>query len=160
MHPFLKNAAGVAATVMLSASGASGSDLTAYRWKNRLLLVFASSHTDSGYAQFDRSLSRAQAEVRDRDLVVFRIFEKEPSYVRQPQPAPPNPPKQQLSAQEAERLRRRFDIAAGRLTVVLIGKDGGVKMVRGRRADLGEFFDRIDSMPMRQQEMRDKGKMR
>ena len=160
MRHFLKNVAGVIATVMLAASGAWGSDLTAYRWKNRLLLVFASSHTDPGYAQFDRRLSEAQAEVQDRDLVVFRIFEKEPSHVQLLQPKQPNQPKQQLSPEEAETLRRRFDIEPGRFTVVLIGKDGGVKMVREHRADLEEFFARIDSMPMRQQEMRDKGKLR
>ena len=33
-------------------------------------------------------------------------------------------------------------------------------MVREHQANLTEFFDRIDSMPMRQQEMRNKGKTR
>ena len=40
--------------------------------------------------------------------------------------------------------------------VILIGKDGGAKL-RSRTLDLGQVFDLIDSMPMRQFEMKKRG---
>ena len=61
-----------------------------------------------------------------------------------------------LSAESAEMLRRRFEIEKDSFVVILIGKDGGVKMVREDRLSLQEVFDRIDSMPMRRQEMRER----
>ena len=132
---------------MFTPASASAGDLSAYRWKNRLLLVFSPTGSAPGYVAFNRSLTTARSEVTDRDLIVFRIFESDPSFVEQ----------QPLPQEDAEALRRRFNVRTGQFTVVLIGKDGGVKLVREQRAALGEIFDLIDSMPMRQQEMRDKG---
>jgi hypothetical protein len=122
-------------------------DLDIYHWKSRLLVVFAPTPSYAGSGAFDRNLSRRTVEVMDRDLIVFRIFENGPSRVEE----------KPLSSEEAEALRRRFSVQSGRFAVILIGKDGGVKMVREHEADLQEIFDRIDSMPMRQREMREKG---
>ena len=138
---------GIAIGAMLTSPPASGGDLASYRWKNRLLLLFAPTKTDQGFADFDRSLKQERTEVLDRDLIVFRLFENMPSRICR-QPLPP---------EDAETLRRRFKVDGGRFTVILIGKDGGVKWVREHRAELREVFERIDSMPMRQQEMREKG---
>ena len=44
--------------------------------------------------------------------------------------------------------------ANGGLTVVLVGKDGSEKLRRTGVVDPTELFDLIDSMPMRQEEMR------
>ena len=41
--------------------------------------------------------------------------------------------------------------------MILVGKDGGTKMVCDNPVKLQEVFDRIDSMPMRRQEMKTKG---
>ena len=147
MHLLLRSFSGFVIGAMLTFSPAAGSDLTAYRWKNRLLLVFAPSASEPAFAAFDRNLAEERMKVMDRDLVVFRIFEVGLSRVET----------QPLPNEQAESLRRKFRVEGGRLTVVLVGKDGGVKMVREHRAELAEFFDRIDSMPMRQQEMREKG---
>ena len=38
-------------------------------------------------------------------------------------------------------------------SVLLIGKDGGVKRRSTEVLDAWEFFDQIDTMPMRQREM-------
>ena len=134
----------------LSGAPAAGSDLTSYRWKNRLLLIFSPSASHPGLAELDRSLAKNHADVIDRDLVIFRVFEDGPSMAGQ---AP-------LTSEDSTNLRRRYKIDTDRLTVVLIGKDGGIKLVRQHRADLQEFFDLIDSMPMRRQEMREKAKPR
>ncbi len=146
LKPFIILAVGA----VLTTPTAWGTDLKSYRWKNRLLLVFSPAESNPDFAAFDRSLTMQDPEVKDRDLIVFRVFEKDPSRLE----------KQPLAPEDADKLRRRFKAAPGRFTVILIGKDGGVKMVREHRAALAEIFDLIDSMPMRQQEMREKGENR
>jgi hypothetical protein len=136
--------------VMLTSLPALGADLTAYRWKNRLLLVFSPTDSNPGFAAFDQNVSRELPAVKDRDLIVFRVFEKGSSRMDE----------HPLSSEDSQKLRRHFKVGSGRFTVILIGKDGGVKMVREHRAELREIFDLIDSMPMRQREMREKGKTR
>lgn len=136
--------------IVLTAAPDPDADLTKYQWKNRVLLLFSPAESHNPYMAFDRILSKRLVEVRDRDLIVFRIFEKGTSRLGN----------QTLAPEIGEGLRRRFKVKTDILTVVLIGKDGGVKLVREQKTDLQEIFDLIDSMPMRQQEMREKGKVR
>lgn len=127
------------------AAATSEIDLSDYRWKHRPLFIFAPSATDATFLALDKQLVQSIPEIEDRDMILFRIFEDSPSRVSDT-PIPPG---------DAEALRRRFRIETGRFTVVLLGKDGGVKWVAHRDTDLQSIFNRIDSMPMRQQEMRE-----
>ncbi len=121
-------------------------DLEPYRWQNRLLLLFDTGEKASGYAAVSKQVALRRGEVADRDLVVFHVLEAGPSRVGD----------RALSVEEALRLRSRFEVRPGVFTAVLVGKDGGVKLVRHHSVDLQEVFDRIDAMPMRQREMREK----
>jgi hypothetical protein len=136
----------VAVSVIPPQASASIINLSDYRWKHRLLFIFAPSTSDATFLELDRRLAQTTSEIEDRDMIIFRIFENIPSRVSN-KPLPPG---------DAEALRRRFGIETGRFTVVLVGKDGGVKLVAHRDADLQSIFDLIDSMPMRRQEVRDK----
>jgi len=53
-------------------------------------------------------------------------------------------------------IEERFDIVPDKSTAlfVLIGKDGGEKSRQSGKLDIEQWFDQIDSMPMRQREMR------
>jgi hypothetical protein len=136
----------VAMSVNPQQAAASVTDLSDYRWRHRLLLIFAPSTTDATFIALDKRLALSATGIEDRNMIIFRIFENSPSRVSD----------KRLPPVDDEALRRRFGIEAGRFTVVLVGKDGGVKMVAHRDADLQSIFNLIDSMPMRQQEMRDK----
>ena len=123
-----------------------GADLKAYRWKHRLLLAFAPNATDQRLVKFENSIAARLADVQDRDLLVFRLLEVGPSgRVDQP-----------MSPADVEILRRRYKAGPGRFIVILIGKDGGLKLVQEDRANLQTIFDLIDTMPMRRREMREK----
>ena len=124
-------------------AAASATDLTQYRWKNRLLLVFSPTKSAPSFEAFNQSLSGSFLEVKDRDLIVYQVLEKGPSRLGD----------QPLAPEEAEKLRRRFGVGSDRFTVILIGKDGSVKLIREYWVELQEIFDLIDSMPMRQREM-------
>ena len=52
-------------------------------------------------------------------------------------------------------LRQKFKMKQDRLTVVLIGKDGGEKSRQIGEINLEKFFSLIDTMPMRQREIRE-----
>ena len=135
----------VAVSGIPPASATSEIDLPDYRWKHRLLFIFAPSTTDATFLALDKRLAQTALEIEDRDMIIFRIFEDSHSRVSD----------KPLLPVDVEALRRRFGIETGRFTVVLVGKDGGVKLVAHRDADLQSIFNLINSMPMRQQEMRD-----
>jgi hypothetical protein len=119
-------------------------DLRQYQWKNRLLFVFAPTREEPPFKALHDSIVARKADVEDRDLVVFEVLESDPS-TRDGEP---------LDPASARQLRERFGAPAGEFSVVLVGKDGGVKLDRQDRTSLDEIFALIDSMPMRQHEMR------
>ena len=125
-------------------------DLERYRWQNRLLLLFAAGENTPEYAKISEEIEQHRHEMKDRDLVVIRLLESGSSRVNG----------RNLSGDETPRLRTRFEALPGRFKAVLIGKDGGVKLTRSDALRLQEVFDRIDAMPMRQREMRERESLR
>ena len=123
-------------------------DLNAYQWKNRLLLLFASSEEDQAYLTLKKEIDRQAVEVKDRDLLISYVLERGESRIGQ----------ERLSPDQALFLRKRLSVPPGRFTIVLIGKDGGKKIRQESSVDLKEIFAIIDAMPMRQQEMKKKPK--
>ena len=122
-------------------------DLNQYKWKNRLLFIFAPQDGDSFYRALQSEITTLQGEVSERDLVVFKIFETGPSFMDATRIRPQT---------AAAAIRKRFAATLGRFTCILVGKDGGVKLRRNARVKLEEIFDLIDTMPMRREEMRQK----
>jgi hypothetical protein len=106
-------------------------DLDKYRWSRRLLLLFAPSETEPSYVQQRAALEAAESDLAERDMVVISDTDPE--------------------AQGA--LRRTFGVEG--FAVLLIGKDGGVKLQRQEPITADALFAVIDAMPMRRQEMRD-----
>ncbi|MGD1924360.1 MAG: DUF4174 domain-containing protein [Paracoccaceae bacterium] len=117
----------IAAAIFLTASTVSAEDLTKYAWEARPILVFALPD-DPRLEQQLAMFERANAELEDRQNVV--IVDTDPG----------------------SDLRARFGPAD--FSVILIGKDTGEKFRRDGLVDPSELNDLIDSMPMRQQEMR------
>jgi hypothetical protein len=127
-----------------SANGSSSLDLDMYRWKNRLLLVFSPSDTDKTYLGLKQALGRAEDKLQERDMVVFRLFASGRGMANGAC----------LDKDEVLSLYQRFGVPDNSLTVILLGKDGGEKARQLGQFDLQAIFERIDAMPMRQREMR------
>jgi hypothetical protein len=121
-------------------------DLTQFQWKTRLLFIFAPNHNHPFFDSLHKSLLAQKSEVADRDLVIFEILESGPSSLNT----------KDLDCQTAQSLRKKFDILKGRFVVILVGKDGGIKLNRQDLTQLEDVFALIDAMPMRQEEMRQK----
>ncbi|MEM7378305.1 MAG: DUF4174 domain-containing protein [Pseudomonadota bacterium] len=132
--------AAVAAVVCVSgrAFGGPVTDLSAWGWSNRLIVV----HPAGDAKQAVDRLRAAYADVVDRDVLWF-VLEGREVYSNFTGA---------LAAGFADAVRRQLRLRTGE--AVLVGKDGGVK-ARSGNLDEAALFALIDTMPMRQREMRD-----
>lgn len=109
---------------------AAGADVQSYRWTARPVLVFGGSPDAPDFARQMEILRAVEEGLLDRDIVVLSD-----------------------TAPEAPgALRRRFSPEG--FLVVLIGKDGGVKLSQTAPVSAETLFGTIDAMPMRRREMR------
>jgi len=122
-------------------------DFDQFKWKSRLLFIFASERNDPFFRDLKGEISDRKNEVDDRDLVVFEILESGPSTMNTTQ----------MDPQTAASLRKHFDLTQQTFALILLGKDGGIKLKRNDPVKLDDIFTLIDSMPMRKDEMRQKG---
>lgn len=139
--------AGAFSISTLSAAQPSEMDFEQFKWKKRLLLVFAPQSSDPLFAALQREISTRKNEVENRDLVIFEILELGASRMNGAE----------LDPHTAAVLRKRFDVSPKAFALILVGKDSGIKLKRDDFNGLEEIFRLIDSMPMRQNEMRHKG---
>ncbi len=119
-------------------------DLDDLRWKHRVLIVFAPDDSHPAYRQLEASLHNSMRDFEDRDMVLVSVFGE--SVTRS----------DSVVVQDAAALslRERFDVATTSFEVVLVGKDGGVKLRADDPDVLSEIYALIDTMPMRRREMR------
>lgn len=119
-------------------------NLEQYRWGNRLILLFAPSSENAVLkAQLERLVSHEE-ELEDRDLKIFQLFEASGLLEGQ-----------ELSEEGVRAVRAQFKAPLDSFLFVLIGKDGGVKRRSAEFISVEDLFAQIDSMPMRQREMRE-----
>ena len=113
-------------------------ELSQYRSKNRVLLIFAPSKSDLRWQKQNALLQNSAEAFRDRDLV--RLDDLETDGTR------------------GKALRSRYGVKPGQFRVLLIGKDGHVASAGPTPIALSEVTGQIDRMPMRREEMRRRGR--
>lgn len=121
-------------------------DLEAFQWKNRIILVFAPSSNSDAYKRQMQEFEGREHGILDRELIILELFED--GETRQGNKS--------LSERVAPRMRRQFEVGEGDFVLILIGKDGTVKLRSNRPVAASKLFGLIDAMPMRQEEMRRK----
>ena len=122
---------------------ATASPLEPYRWRQRILLTFARTHADPAISEIDASFRSHAIEARDRDLLTGSVGAISGHIGRD-----------DLTPRQVADLREQFGVGMDQFAVILIGKDGIEKLRLGSVPQPREIFALIDSMPMRQQEMR------
>ncbi|MHC4121176.1 MAG: DUF4174 domain-containing protein [Planctomycetota bacterium] len=119
-------------------------DLGKYLWKNRLVLIFAASADDSLYRkQIDEFEGEIDGLV-DRDVIVMELLDTGQTALARPR----------FNHGQQSLLRAEFEVPADAFELVLIGKDGTVKLKSEETVSAADLFVLIDSMPMRKDEMR------
>ena len=109
------------------------SDLSQYRNKNRLLLVFAPSRADPRWQKQNTLLSGNAEGFQERDLLRFDYLE---------------------GGKLGAILRTRYGVKLGQFRVLLIGKDGHIASEEAAPVSLHALTEQIDRMPMRREEMK------
>lgn len=107
-------------------------DLQDFLWQARPLVIFADAEADPAFQRQIELLASRPEDLAERDVVV--IVDTDPAG----------------GSELRERLRPRG------FMLVLIGKDGGVKLRKPFPWDVRELSRVIDKSPIRQQEIRDR----
>lgn len=117
-------------------------NLDAYKWKKRLLLVFAPKE-DAAYQRQMQLFAGQQAGFKERDLLVVQLLAEGTSRIDG----------QTIDAGLATEIRKRFNVEQQEFQLNLVGKDGTSKRRDQAPVPPVVIFNEIDAMPMRQQEM-------
>ncbi|BDI15130.1 hypothetical protein ANSO36C_09320 [Nostoc cf. commune SO-36] len=125
----------------------SSFNLSSQKWQNRVLLVFAPSVNNHDYQQQMQLFDQHQNSFINRDLVLVQVLANQ-SYANG----------QLIDESSAANLRNRFGVDKENFRVILVGKDGGVKRQDTTPVKAKAIFEQIDAMPMRQQEMQERGR--
>lgn len=119
----------------------SGDPLSAMRWHHRVLVVFAPSEQHPLWRDQQQHLEGMVEGLRERDLLVFRVVGESVSLEGET-----------LTESDAQQWREDFIASEEGFTLVLIGKDGEVKLHQNRPVEKSELYEVIDAMPMRMRE--------
>ena len=131
----------------MTAASADSALLERYTWSNRLLLIFTPYPDHPEFIAQNRILATVEADLIDRDLVVFRMMPGEAVTFDN----------NLSNASNSTAIYRDFAIETREFRVLLIGKDGTLKLTRSTAVGATDLFALIDSMPMRQMEMQTQG---
>jgi hypothetical protein len=101
-------------------------DLNQYRWHNRPLVIFAPSKTDPAYVEQMAMLEKHTAELTEREVIVLS----------------------DTTPNDNGALRKQLNPKG--FEVVLVGKDGGMKLRETTPLSSEVLLSTIDKMPMRQ----------
>ncbi len=135
--------AGVALAWLASSRPASAMDR--YKWSYRPVVVFAGGAGDAQLARQRQIIAALRPAFIDRKVVVVSVAGDVVTADLGPKPG-----------QSGSALRQRYGVPPGEFRVLLIGKDGGVKLSSGEPIAAQTLFRTIDSMPMRRDETRRK----
>ena len=107
--------------------------LRASKWQKRLVLLYTPTADDAEFKQQKALLAKDPAAVQERDIQVVELIAD------------------QLSAADKQYVQQQLKAAPDKFTVLLLGKDGGVKLRQTEALTTQRLFGTIDTMPMRQQ---------
>ncbi|MEA1830577.1 DUF4174 domain-containing protein [Methylobacterium durans] len=119
------------------AEGAEAGDdpLAGHLWKSRILVISAPAPEDARLRAQREALASARAGAAERDLVTLEAVG---------------------GGAEAAALRRRLNLPADAFRAVLVGKDGGAKLLSAEPIPPERLFATIDAMPMRRDEAQER----
>ena len=122
---------------------AFGQSIEHYRWKKRIVLLFADHESDDKLQKQIGLLTDKPDEVTDRDLIMYQIFLEKGI----------QPDGSVMQREDARHFRQQYLVGDGDFVCLLIGKDGSAKMRTAEMIHPEVLFALIDQMPMRRSEM-------
>ncbi|WP_339649496.1 DUF4174 domain-containing protein [uncultured Salegentibacter sp.] len=117
-------------------------DLSKHQWKDRLILIIAEEKNEKFQQQLIQ-LQNHKNGLDDRKLVVYQIL-----------PETYSTGFKEENWKNSNELFQKYKDKKSEFQVLLIGLDGGKKLEETEILSTEKLFNTIDSMPMRQSEMR------
>ena len=117
-------------------------DLSKHQWKDRLVLIIAEEKTEK-FQQQITELQKHQQGLKERKSVVYKILPEKYSTGFEEE-----------NWKSSTELYKKYKAEKSNFRVILIGLDGGEKLEQTEVLSTEKLFNTIDSMPMRQAEMR------
>lgn len=109
-----------------------------YLWQKRVVVVLSPSTQDACLQAFEVDYHRHNALLKERDVVVWLIVDREKVVVDgHSKPNIPTPV-----------FYDYFKVKPGQFAMILIGKDGDIKEQKSHRVPLKSWIKTIDAMPM------------
>jgi len=120
-------------------------DLNKYQWKNRILILKDVDLNSDALQNQLKKLQSNHEKLNDRELLLFLVTDTS-VYNSQ----------KDLTDLQPEAIIKKYDLNEFK-GVVLIGKDGGIKLKEKFVVNPSTIFELIDGMPMRISEIKNKG---
>ncbi|HDZ15557.1 hypothetical protein LCGC14_1093240 [marine sediment metagenome] len=134
------------AIIMTFSHTSEAQGLNDYQWKNRILLLVDKSSSSEALISQLEVLNADKKALKERDLIIFRITPDEV--------LTSNGEKTKIGQNE---IYKNYNLESNFKGVILLGKDGGVKMRQPFEVKTQKIFALIDGMPMRKREIRESG---
>lgn len=115
-----------------------------HRWKNRVIVMHSPAALPPWLVEQQRALERSTLGNKDRDLVLYTCARGRCRRMEA----------DGWKAIDVPASAMARDLHVDRPTILLIGKDGGVKLRVHRFKPVADIYRTIDAMPMRRLEMR------
>ena len=133
--------------LLVAGQAVDAAALAAYQGRKRPLVIFAPA-ADHPLLQRQRNdINGNRLALSDRDIVVVYVVA-----------AAVNTEFGSGPGMSGAALRTRFRVGEGAFRVLLIGKDGGVKLESAAPILHGDILSEIDRLPMRREEIRRRGR--
>ena len=110
-------------------------NLESLRWHHRVVVILAPDEADGKLKEQNQMLDSQLQGLAERDIRVFRVIGND---------------------KEAQGLRDKLRSPGMGFAVVLVGKDGYVKLRKGEPLSAEALFKTIDAMPMLKEEMKER----
>ena len=123
---------------MLMGDGIFAQDtLSDLKWKKRVIIITSDHPGNLHYMKQTDSFGTVENDISERDIVIIDLQ------------------KSAGNDKFNQQLKTRFNVGPEGFRLILIGKDGTVKLDQNNFTEPEKIFALIDSMPMRKREMRD-----
>jgi NADH dehydrogenase [ubiquinone] 1 alpha subcomplex assembly factor 1 len=116
--------------------------LEQFQWKRRVLVIGAPTEDNEDLEAQRNAVAASAREFADRDMTLVVLLESGLSSAGE----------RELTAGESDAARTALGIERGSFSVLLIGKDGSVKLSSDTATPMAEIYALIDTMPMRRRE--------
>ncbi|MDJ0759043.1 MAG: CIA30 family protein [Woeseiaceae bacterium] len=115
-----------------------------FLWDKRVLLVNAPDAGDAELERLTGDIDQTIDEFENRDMVLVTLLDSGRASAGT----------RELARAEVDEMRAAVGVTDESFSIVLVGKDGGIKLRSDSPTSLNEIYALIDEMPMRRQEMR------